>query len=606
MADWAARIAPFKERWEKLSLAVRVAVAAGLLIVIGGIIFAALANRAPHKAVLFSNLSDDDAARIVEKLRGANIPYEFGSGNTSLLVPEAQVHETRLMLASEGLPSGGGVGFEVFDQQRFGESEFTEQVKYHRALEGELARTISHLAGVKRARVHLVLPTRSLFADREQDASASVVVHLVPGWKMREDQVKGIVHLVASSVRGLDPEHVTLVDGDGRALERDSAAEENGELTGKADVYRREIERSKERAAQQMLDTSLGRGKSMVRVAAAVSFTREEVTEELYDPETIAQRSFQLVEEREGAGGRTVSGVPGTPSNLPGGEAATVGSGGGAGLVRKSETRNYEVSKYMRRAVEPVGRVTGLQVAVVADGRYRGTGDKKKFEALSQTELDRIQKLVAGAVGISEKRGDRVVVECIPFAPAPAPIDDRTIVERLLGPYTQYVLWALLALAAFFAYRVLNKTLQKKLQSDNATAADLLLSRALPGSPEAESAALPPGDAGLLEGLQGLQLGAAETGEPALAGAAAAGETAQAGAAADTASAAAASAQGAPEQPVKPVIPKSLLKRSKEPNPDAEAIEQVRQLAQEMAAKEPEAAARVLRAWLAESKERPL
>jgi flagellar M-ring protein FliF len=600
MAEWAARIAPWKARWDGLSLSLRVAIAAGLLVAIGAIAFAATADREPHKAVLFSNLSDDDAARIVDKLRGANIPYEFGSGNTTLLVPEKQVHETRLMLASEGLPSGGGVGFEVFDQQRFGESEFTEQVKYHRALEGELARTISHLAGVKSARVHLVLPTRSLFADREQDASASIVVHLVPGWKMREDQVKGIVHLVASSVRGLDPEHVTLVDGDGRPLDRTDSREDGSELSNKADGYRREIERGKERAAQQMLDTSLGHGKTMVRVAAAVSFTREEVTEELYDPETIAQRSFQIVEEREGAGGKTVGGPPGTPSNLPGGEAASVGPGAGSGLLRRSETRNYEVSKYMRRAVEPVGRVTNLQVAVVADGRYRGTGDKKKFEALSKDELDRIQKLVAGAVGIDEKRGDRVVVECIAFAPAAVPFDDRTIVEKALGPYTQYVLWALLALAAFMAYRVLNKSLKTgRALGAGASAADLL-SRALPGSPEAQNAALTSGDEGVLNGLDGLQLGAAESGEPALAGDAGAGETALAGAAGGQPGVA------AEPQPVKPVIPKSLLNKSKEPSPDAEAIEQVRKLAQDMAAKEPEAAARVLRSWLTESKERSL
>jgi flagellar M-ring protein FliF len=598
MAEWAARIAPLKERWDKLSLAIRVGIAAGLLVAIGGIVFAATANREPQKAVLFSNLSDDDAARIVDKLRGANIPYEFGSGNTTLLVPEPQVHETRLMLASDGLPSGGGVGFEVFDQQRFGESEFTEQVKYHRALEGELARTISHLAGVKRARVHLVLPTRSLFADREQDASASIVVHLVAGWKMREDQVKGIIHLVASSVRGLDPEHVTLVDGDGRPLERSDSREEQGELTNKADAYRREIERSKERAAQQMMDASLGHGKSMVRVAAAVSFTREEVTEELYDPETIAQRSFQIIEEREGAGGKTVSGVPGTPSNLPGGELPTPGGPAGAGVTRRSETRNYEVSKYMRRAVEPVGRVTGLQVAVVADGRYKGTGDKKKFEALGKDELDRIQKLVAGAVGIDEKRGDRVVVECIAFAPAAAPFDDRNIIDKTLGPYAQYLLWLLLAVAAFFAYRVLNKTLQEKRAlgpGGTASAADLLLSRALPGSPEAQNAALPSGDAGVLEGLQGLQSGGTQTGEPALASGGAPGETGQAAGAAGGTDAA------AEEAVSRPVIPKSLLQKSKDPNPDAEAIEQVRKLAQDMAAKEPEAAARVLRAWLADT-----
>jgi flagellar M-ring protein FliF len=606
MADWAARIAPLRERWDRLSLAIRVGIAAGLLVAIGGIVFAATANREPQKGVLFSNLNDDDAARIVDKLRGANIPYAFGEGNTTLLVPETQVHETRLMLASEGLPSGGGVGFEVFDQQRFGESEFSEQVKYHRALEGELARTISHLAGVKRARVHLVLPARSLFADREQDASASVVVHLVGGWKMREDQVKGIIHLVASSVRGLDPEHVTLVDGDGRPLERSDSRDEGGELSNKADGYRREIERGKERAAQQMLDASLGHGKSMVRVAATVNFAREEVTEELYDPETIAQRSFQIIEERDGAASKTVTGLPGTPSNLPGGEAAVVGPAGGGGLARRSETRNYEVSKYMRRAVEPVGRLNGLQVAVVADGRYRGIGDKKKFEALSKDELERIQKLVAGAVGIDEKRGDRVIVECIPFAPAAAPFDDRTIVDKALGPYTPYLLWALLVVAAFLAYRVLNKALQKNRAANGGNAALGLgagaggaNAQALPGG--LHNAALPSGDAGLLDGLR-LSGALNQHCEPVLAGGAAAGDTTGAAGGGGEAG----FDEAAEEVPKAPVIPKSLLNRSKEPNPDAEAIEQVRKLAQDMATKEPEAAARVLRSWLADSKERAL
>jgi flagellar M-ring protein FliF len=550
MADWAARIAPWKERWDKLTLFMRVAVVSAAVLALGAIAFGLTVERTPTKAVLFSNLGEDDAARIVLRLKAANIPYDLGPDGTSILVPETQVHETRLMLASEGLPSGGGVGFEVFDQQRFGESEFSEQVKYHRALEGELARTISHLAGVKRARVHLVLPARTLFASAEQDASASVVVHLIPGWKMRDEQVKGIVHLVASSVRGLEAERVTLVDGEGRPL--GGGQRNDGELAGEADAYRRDIEKGKERAAQQMLDTTLGQGKSMVRVAALVSFTREETTEEHYDKDAVAPRSFQIVEEREGGDGRLAGGVPGAPSNLPGGSQPTTGNAGGGVLTRRSETRNFEVSKMVRRAVEPVGRVTGMQVAVVVDGRYTGQGEKRRFEALRKDELDRISHLVASAIGIDEKRGDRVVVECVPFAPQPPITDDRSMVEKALGPYTNYGMLALAALLVLIIFAVGRKTLRGGARPRGLAAGDVV------SSP-------------LLAGMAGHADGTGEGGEKAL---------------------------GMPNPMAQLQLPEEAAAAAASRE---EAVEQVRQLTSQLASNEPEAAARVLRGWLAEN-----
>jgi flagellar M-ring protein FliF len=557
MADWAARIAPLKERWGKLALAARVGVIAGAVLALGTIALGVSVDRTPAKGVLFSNLGEDDAARIVTRLKAANIPYELGKDGTSILVTETMVHETRLMLASEGLPSGGGVGFEVFDQQRFGESEFSEQVKYHRALEGELARTISHLAGVKRARVHLVLPARTLFASTEQDASASVVVHLIPGWKMRDDQVKGIVHLVASSVRGLDPERVTLVDGEGRSL--GGGQPNDGELANDADRYRREIEKGKERAAQQMLDTTLGQGKSMVRVAAQVSFTREETTEEFYDKENIAPRSFQITEEREGSGAKLVGGIPGAPSNLPGGETSTTGPGGGGVITRRSETRNFEVTKKLRRAVEPIGRVTGMQVAVVVDGRYTGQGAKRRFEALRKDEIDRIHNVVASAIGIDDKRGDKVVVECVPFAPQPERLDDRSAVEKVIGPYTNYALIglvvALIAIILLVGRKALRRpgggTLTLPLGDVLPTPvlAGMTSAGGAPGAPGDEKALPPPSGPDLMKELPQIE----------------------------EAAAAAASRE--------------------------QAVEQVRQLTSQMATNEPEAAARVLRGWLAERPE---
>ncbi len=544
MGELQKRLVALKAQWNALGLWARVGVLALLTVVFGAIGWSSFGDTSPRKVVLFSNLGEDDAAHIVARLRTANIPYELGESGTTVLVPEKQVHETRLMLASEGLPNGGGVGFEVFDEQRFGESEFSEQVKYHRALEGELARTISHLSGVKRARVHLVLPTRSLFASAEQGASASIVVHLVPGWKMREDQVKGIVHLVAASVRGLDTEHVTLVDGDGKRLGGGSDSE--GEQASDADGFRREVEKSKERAAQQLLDTTLGVGKSIVRVSALLNFTREEVTEERYDKEAVAPRSFQISDERDGANGKTVSGVPGSPSNLPGGQASTAADLGGGGVTRHSETRNFEVSKVLRRAVEPVGRVTGLQVAVVVDGKWSGVGAKRKFDTRPKDEIDRISHIVASAVGLDEKRGDKLVVECVPFVAAASDVITESAFERVIGPYTKYASTLLYVLAAIALLLVIRRMLGR-------------INFAIPGS------------AG---GHPLIQSGAAQ---------ALAGNSSQA----DTLMSA--------REVLK--IPERALAAGAARD---DTLEQVRLLASELASHEPEAAARVIRGWLAE------
>ena len=456
MAAWLERVQPAKERFERLGLGARVGLIALGIVILGGIALYSAHDANAPTTVLFSNLAEDDAARIVERLRALNIPFSIGPDGTTVLVSEEKVHETRLMLAGEGLPNGGGVGFEVFDAQRFGESEFAEQVKYHRALEGELARTISHLSGVERARVHLVMPTRSLFSAADQSASASIVVHLKPGFRMREDQAKGIVHLVASSVRDLSAERVTLVDGDGKRLGGSGVGE--GDQANDSDSVRRAIELSKERVVQQLLDTTLGVGKSVVRVAAEVSFTKEEWTEEHYDPDTIATRSFQISEEREGASGKTVGGVPGTPSNLPGGDAATTGAGGGgSGLARRNETRNYEISKTLRRGVEPVGRVTGVQVAVVVDGRWSGKEPKRKFTPLPKADLDRIQNITASALGLDSKRGDKVLVECVPFVTAAAPGPDNAVrgLDAILEANSKSIKYALMGVGVLFGIGLL-------------------------------------------------------------------------------------------------------------------------------------------------------
>jgi flagellar M-ring protein FliF len=370
------------------------------------------AMTAPRYSVLFGNLEQQDAAEIMERLKSTKVPFRLEGTGSQILVPEEQVHELRLTLAGEGLPTGGGAGFELFDQQRFGESEFSEQVKYHRALEGELSRTIGHLHGVEGARVHLVLPARSLFATQDNAASASVALKLRRGAQLSREQTKGIVHLVAASVRGLRPEAVTIVDGSGRRL---AGLEEESEGANTSLEFQRNYEHSLEAALRHILDAAVGPGKSVVRVAADVSFTREETTEERIDPAQTASRSFQVVEEREGGSVSSAGGVPGAVSTLEGSDPNLTGEKGGPGLVRRSETRNFEVSKTVRKAFEPVGRVTRLSLAVAVDGVWTGVGDKRTFAARKPEELAQIRNLVASAAGIKDARGDQLTIECVPF-----------------------------------------------------------------------------------------------------------------------------------------------------------------------------------------------
>jgi flagellar M-ring protein FliF len=409
-----------RDRWNALPMMQRVGALTAIAVLVAGSLLYQAQRTGPEMEVLYAGLEEADAAEIVERLRAQHVPYEIGPDGTTLRVPASAVHETRLSLAAEGLPVGSGVGFEIFDTQRFGESEFVEQVQYLRALEGELSRTIGALDGVESARVHLVLPERTLLGGRGRTARASIVVAMRGVRRLRDDQVRGIVHLVAGSVRDLDPENVTVVDGEGRPLSG-SEGEEDAGAAGDAESLRERVERSRERAIQDMLDQTIGGGASVVRLSAEVSFTREEHLEERYDPERVATRSFELTTEGADPDATgTTAGIAGAVSALPGGpgpEQTTtpVGAGG-----RRSEVRNFEVTKTVHRAVEPVGRVTRLSVAVLIDGHWEGEGDARHFVPRTEDELARIRSVVSSAAGIREDRGDTLSIECVPFVVPPA------------------------------------------------------------------------------------------------------------------------------------------------------------------------------------------
>lgn len=385
--------------------------------------------REPSNAVLFSGLADEDAAAVVERLRELRVPYTLSEEGGTILVPEDQVHETRLSLASAGLPSGGSVGFELFDEARFGESEFAEQIQYRRALEGELARTIGHIDGVEDARVHLVLPHRTLLSGDESRATASVALHLRVGHHLETEQVRGLVHLVASSVRGLSAEDVTIVDGDGRRLA--GGGDDGAETASDAEGLRDRIARSRETAAQDLLDATFGPGVAVVRVTADVTFATEEHVEEAYDPSRVATRSFELTTEGGSEGSGSVGGIPGAVSALPGGPSPETGAAGAGVGGRRSEVRNFEVTKVLHRSVEPALRLSRLSVAVLVDGTYTGEGDARTFVPRTEAELTRIRDVVGSAAGVVSDR-DQITVDCVAFAPRPIEPDEVAPL-RVLG-----------------------------------------------------------------------------------------------------------------------------------------------------------------------------
>jgi flagellar M-ring protein FliF len=456
-----------------------------ILVVLAGAVAAVAAvglwSQQPELQVLFSNLSPEDAGSIVQKLREMKVPYEVGAGGSSVLVPGAQVHELRLQLAGQGLPHGGGVGFEIFDRTTVGMSEFVQKLNYRRAVQGELARTIAQMPEVERARVHLAVPERRLFSAEQERARASVVLAVRRGQMLGKGQIQGVVHLVASSVEGLQPGDVTVVDGHGRLLS-DAAGEPAARLSGSQLDYQRSLEKDIETRIQTMLERIVGSDKAVVRVSSLVDFRQVELTEERFDPNGQVVRSEQRNQERSNGMNETAAngGVPGVASNVPAGQAGATPAPAAPSQTSttnnqvKSEVLNYEVSRTVSRIVEPVGTIKKLSVAVLVDGTYEAPagGDaragegKRKYVPRPAEELKRIEEIVKKAMGYSAERQDQVEVVNLPFGleqeesggvtaeagPPPA--------LTLYAPYIRYGVGTVLALLIlFFVVRPLVTTL---------------------------------------------------------------------------------------------------------------------------------------------------
>jgi len=394
--------------------------ALALLALITGaaIIFLLTWSQREEYGVLFAALDPEDAGAIIAKLGDKHIPYKIDGGIIS--VPESKVHETRMELAGDGLPGGGGVGFELFDKNNFGLTDFVQKINFRRALAGELSRSITQIKGVSSARVHLVVPEKGVFLDEEKKARASIVLKLRPGARLSAVEVNAIVHLVAGSLDNLDSADVTIVDTNGRLWTSTGADESAEGLMASQMDYKKRVEANLAGRVQSMLEKALGRGKAVARLSVELERRRVDRTEEIFDPDSQVVRSEHRTKESSGSAG-VPGGVPGALSNLPG-RGGKVGAAEGMSAKKDDEVINYEINKVVKRVVEPFGQIKKLSVAVLVDGSYKaaeagadGAAGTKKYIARTDDEMAKITSMVKATVGFNEQRGDTVSVVNIPF-----------------------------------------------------------------------------------------------------------------------------------------------------------------------------------------------
>lgn len=487
-----------------------VAAAAVVAIVIAMVLWA----KQPDYRVLYNNLSNEDGGAIVTQLTQMNVPYKFDDQGGALLVPAAQVHELRLRLASQGLPKGGAVGFELLDKEKFGISQFSEQVNYQRALEGELARTIETLGPVKGARVHLAMPKPSLFVREQKSPSASVTLALQPGRALDEGQINAVVHMVSSSVAGMPPGNVTVVDQAGRLLTQNDPT--GRDLNDTQLKYASDVEARFQQRIEAILGPIVGNGNVHAQVTAQIDFNAREQTDEQYKPNSSPDQ--QAIRSRQSSnseqlGGQYPGGVPGALSNQPApanagpittpntaadanatnaatNAAANAATSSAQKVVpsntRADNTTNYEVNRTIMHTKMNVGEVQRLSVAVVVNYRTDAAG---KPIALNDAQIKQIENLTREAMGFSEQRGDSLNVvnspftenndlgADLPFWKQPAFIDQMLEAGR----------WLVVMIVAYILYRkLIRPQLRRKAEQEKAAVEAAALAAAARGNDEDE------------------------------------------------------------------------------------------------------------------------
>ncbi len=491
MASSRQSLSQLIEIWSRLEKSQRVTIILFSVMALTAILVLVYYMNRVEYEVLYRDLNPEDAQAIANKLKEDKRDYMVEGTSILVAAPKSELDKLRLEIAGSGLARSGRVGYEIFDKSQFGLTDFTEQVNLQRALEGELARTITSLSEIGEARVHLVLAKDSIFEDQKEEAKASVVIRLKRGAELSKSSIAGIKGVVAGAVPGLRTYNVSVVDDEGRLLSQSAEAGDAGRAEIESGI-REQLEREMVAKVNSILEPVVGKGKVHSNASIDIDFNTMEQTEETFNPNPAAVVSQQRMEERIG-GSSAESGVPGTQSNV----AAEPPQAGGSipERFRQNEITNYEVSKMVRHTVQPKGTVRRISVAVILDHKtqfVKGPDGKvtSTSQPRTQEELNAYRDLVLAAVGFNRERGDTVTLENVPFysetrpeeeAPAPA---WHVRYQPYYVPALKYVSYLLLFLLAYiFVFRPLRLRFLQPAPAALALGAPVSATHALKGEP---------------------------------------------------------------------------------------------------------------------------
>jgi flagellar M-ring protein FliF len=402
----------FGERFNELSQGKKVAALSLVALALASLLVMSFWLKSPDFQLLYANLSSEDAGAIVDKLKAQKVPFELSNQGRTIRIASDQLHEVRLQLAGEGLPEGSDVGLEIFEDTPLGMTEFVQKLNFQRALQGELTRTIKTLDAVSQVRVHLVIPKDNLFRKEKPRGKASVTLKVKSGKTLGEGQIQGIVHLVSSSVGGIEAKDVVVVDMKGNLLSGGQEPSAQAMMSSSNFKHKVRVEKKLQRSIIKMLEDALGAGNVIARVTAELDFEKVERTEETYDPDSQVIRSENQVSESS-TGAIPPGGVAGVQALVPTGEASGGVVGQAAKRNKTNALTNYEINKVIRRVSKPVGEISKLSVAVMINGAF--VGDPLEYQPRSEEDMAKYLEIVQSAVGFDQERGDTIKVENIQF-----------------------------------------------------------------------------------------------------------------------------------------------------------------------------------------------